>query len=461
MSRQSEYQFVDTDSAAIEAKLISAYENITGKTLQPADPERLFIAWVLSLIVQERTSQNYTGNQNIPSRAEGENLDALGEWIYNIKRLAAQASKCTVRFNITAAQPSALIIPHGTRVTDASKTLVWYTTDDAEIKIGSTYVDQMVQCETVGVAGNGFVAGQINTLIDVDNVPYFASCENIETSNGGSEEADDDEYYELMRAGLDSYSTAGPKGAYAYFAKSVSTTIADVVVMQPKEIVDLTLNLYTSPDNLKVAFIGGEQLIPDSISVYKHGSQTCAELGVDYTYTYADSLLMITIKSDGALASENKIDVAVNQVKAGYVYIYALMDDGTIADSVIKSAILKACNDDTVRPLTDFVSCKDAEAVTYNINLTYYIKRGTKKSVADIQLAVQEAVGEYVAWQREKIGRDINPSKLDWLLRDTGIKRSVIAEPSFVALRSGDDHTTPQYASVASITVTNGGYEDE
>lgn len=461
MSRESEYQFVDTDSTAIEASLISAYENITGRTLQPADPERLFISWVLSLIVQERTSQNYTGNQNIPSRAEGENLDALGEWIYNIKRLAAQSAKCTVRFNITSAQPSTLVIPKGTRVTDASKTLVWYTTDDAEIKIGDTYTEQMVQCETVGVVGNGFVAGQINTLIDVDNIPYFASCENTETSNGGSEEADDDEYYELMRAGLDSYSTAGPKGAYIYLAKSVSTAIADVKVIQPREEKTLSLGLFTSADGVKAAFVGGEQLMPESLTVYEHMSATPAVLGIDYTYNYADSLLTITIKSDGTLADKNKIDVKFNQVKAGYVYIYALMEDGTVADSVVKSAILKECNDDTARPLTDCVSCEDAEAVPYNIDLTYYIERGTKKSVSEIQLAVAEAVGEYVVWQREKLGRDINPSKLEWLLRDTGIKRPVILEPSFTPLKNGDDHGIPQFASVGTITVVNGGYEDE
>ncbi len=44
MSRDTEYKFVPTDSSAIMARLISAYENMTGRTLQPADPDRLFIA---------------------------------------------------------------------------------------------------------------------------------------------------------------------------------------------------------------------------------------------------------------------------------------------------------------------------------------------------------------------------------------------------------------------------------
>ncbi len=380
MSRRSDYQFVDTDSSALESRLIGAYEAITGRTLNPADPDRVFVAWVLSVIVQERAQQNYVGNQNIPSRAEGANLDALGEWIFNIKRLSAQPSKCTMKFEISTAQPNALIIPRGTRVTDSGKTLVWSTTDDAEIKIGETSVCQTVKCESVGTIGNGFVAGQINRLIDVDSIPYLLFCCNIETSNGGSEEANDEEYYELMRAGLDAYSTAGPRGAYEYHAKSVSTAIADVAVVIPE---------------------------------------------------------------------------------AGHVDIYALMKDGTAADSVIKSEILSTCNDDSVRPLTDYVQCKDADAVSYDIELTYFIKRGTDKPIAEIQRAVMQAVDEYVEWQRGKIGRDINPSKLDWLLRDTGIKRAVITSPTFTKLNSGEARTTPQFASVEKITVTNGGFEYE
>ena len=79
MSRNPEYQFVSTDTAELEALLTSAYEQLTGTTLQPASPERLFVKWVLSILVHERELHNHTANQNIPSRAEGANLEALGE----------------------------------------------------------------------------------------------------------------------------------------------------------------------------------------------------------------------------------------------------------------------------------------------------------------------------------------------------------------------------------------------
>lgn len=176
---------------------------------------------------------NYAANQNIPSRAEGENLDALGELFYSVKRQEAQAAKCTVRFTIAQEQDTSILIPAGTRVTDKGQTLIWATTVDAYIPIGDVSIDVMTQCTTVGSVGNGYTPGQIGMLIDVDNVLYFSSCENVDTSDGGTERSTDDEYYALMRAGMDGYSCAGARGSYIYYAKQVSNDIADVVANRP------------------------------------------------------------------------------------------------------------------------------------------------------------------------------------------------------------------------------------
>jgi len=239
MSRNPEYQFISTDTEALVSKLISAYEAMTGISVQPASPEKLFILWIADIILQERVINNYTGNQNIPSRAEGANLDALGELFYNKSRPAAQAAVSTERFYISAAQSTAVLIPSGTRVTDASSTLTWETTTDAYIPAGSLYVDVKILCQTTGAIGNGYASGQINTLVDVFS--YYDHCENITESDGGADEASDDEYYELMRSSEDAYSTAGSKGGYIYWAKQVSTEIADVIANTPS---DGQVNLY-------------------------------------------------------------------------------------------------------------------------------------------------------------------------------------------------------------------------
>lgn len=378
----SDYKFVETDSGKIISLLVENYERLTGRTLLPDDPDKVFILWVALLIVQERALINFAAGQNIPSRAIGENLDALGEFIYNVSRPQAKPAEVEVRFEISAPQTSAVAIPKGTRITDKAQALVWETVEDVAVEIGAVYAVVNAVCQTTGEIGNGYLEGQINTIIDVDNVPFFKAVSNISTSSGGSETADDNTYFDLMRQSLEAYSTAGPKGAYEYHAKAVSTAIADVCAINP-------------------------------------------------------------------------ID------KPGHVEIYAIMDDGSIADSGTKRDILKACNDDKVRPLTDMVEVCDPEEVTFDIDLTFYVDQNTQKSIGNIQTAVNAAVTEFAAWQTAKIGRDINSSQLMWLLRNSGIKRAEITKPVFTSLRDGSNRLTPQVAKRGTVTITFGGYEDE
>ena len=113
MSRPAEYKFIPTDPEDIVIWLTAIYEEIMGVTVQPASPERHFIQWMAEAIVLERVLTNYTANQNIPSRAVGENLDALAELFYTQERPQAKAATCTMRFTISEPQAFAVLIPKG------------------------------------------------------------------------------------------------------------------------------------------------------------------------------------------------------------------------------------------------------------------------------------------------------------------------------------------------------------
>ena len=382
----SDYQFVNTDTNAMLAALILAYENLTKETLRPASPERIILLWAADAIIQAGSQTNYAANQNIPSRASGANLDALGELFYEKERPQAKAATCVMRFNISEAQASAVLIPAGTRVTDVDSTLYWETMTDLYVAIGETYADVTIICQTTGSAGNGYAAGQIKKL--VDPFTYCDTCENITGSDGGADTATDAQYYQLLRESEDAYSTAGPAGGYVYWTKSVSTEIADAIAIMPKD--------------------------PDT-----------------------------------------------GELMAGHVNIFAVMRDGTIASENMKEQILEKCNDKEVRPLTDFVSVHDPGVINYNITFKYYIPTDTKISGAEIEAAVEKAVDDFVIWQHEKLGRDINPSELISLLMDTGIKRVELTEPEFTVLSDGTENLAPEFAKVGTINITNGGYEDE
>lgn len=213
------------------ALLTALYEKITKTIVHPASPERLFIQYMANIIIQERVLSNYAANQNVPSRAEGKNLDALAELTHINGRPEAKPAVCKVRFSISEAQDTAILIRSGTRVTDPANTLIWETEADAYVPIGETSVELPVHCQTAGTIGNGYAAGQINTLVDVYD--YYSECVSTTESGGGSDVPDDDEYYELMRASMDSFSCAGARGGYIFWAKQVSTEIADVIANSP------------------------------------------------------------------------------------------------------------------------------------------------------------------------------------------------------------------------------------
>ena len=78
--------FVETDTETIESNLIALYENMVQQVpgrerykVYPASPERLFIAWVANIIVQQRVIINETAKKNVPRYADGEYLDSLAE----------------------------------------------------------------------------------------------------------------------------------------------------------------------------------------------------------------------------------------------------------------------------------------------------------------------------------------------------------------------------------------------
>jgi len=138
-----------------------------------------------------------------------------------------------VRFHLPVPQDFLVTLPVGIRVTDSSGQVRWETVTDNIIPIGDEYIDVPVRCTRPGAHSNGFMPGQINTFLDLPLVPIISAVESMTESAGGAEEADDDEYYEMLRRSQDSFSTAGARGSYIYHAMKVSKDIGDVIPNSP------------------------------------------------------------------------------------------------------------------------------------------------------------------------------------------------------------------------------------
>ena len=192
-------------------------------------------------------------------------------------------------------------------------------------------------------------------------------------TEGGADVESDDSYRERIHEAPEQFSTAGPTGAYVYFAKKASALIGDVSVEN-----------------------GGP----------------------------------------------------------GVVLIRPLLKGGALPGAEILKAVRDTLNDDKVRPLTDYLKVETPEVIKYNIRVRYWIDRGDAVASAAIEKRVNEAVTDFVAWQKEKLGRDINPTELYYRIRAAGAKRAEITEPIFTPVGIGA-------VAIADVqTVTLEGLED-
>lgn len=225
--------FAEKSAEEIESEIITLYEQITERTLARGDPVRLFLETITLIIIHQRSLIDYAAKQNLLAYAEGDYLDHLGA-LLEVTRLEASHAMTTLKFTLSEAQPSAVIIPAGTRVSPGGGNLLFATTEAAELPAGDTETLITAQCTTAGSAGNGFVAGQLRKL--VDPFPFEMSVTNTTTTYGGSDTENDENFRERIQIAPESFSVAGPRGAYEYYARSAHQDIIDVAVVGPPEI---------------------------------------------------------------------------------------------------------------------------------------------------------------------------------------------------------------------------------
>ena len=370
LSDLPDIEFVNSDVKTVEAEVMALFKETTGRTLAKGDPLRLFLLTITYIIVLLLKHIDYTGKQNLLRYANGNNLDHIGALV-GCGRLAAAAAVTTIKVTLSAAQATATIIPAGTRFT-AGDGIFFALDSPMVIAAGSTNGTGSATCTVTGVVGNDYPIGTLTTL--VDPVPYVASVTNTTVSAGGADVQEDEPFREAIHMKPESFSTAGPTGAYEFHAKQASALISDVSVISPDP---------------------------------------------------------------------------------GDVVIRPLLEGGAIPETEMLNMVAAHLNTRTIRPLTDNVSVVAPTAIDYDVTLTYYIDSNDAAMASTIQTAVTAAVNDYIAWQKEKLGRDINPSELIRRVMQAGAKRVVVTAPTFTTL----DKT--KVAIADTVTVTLGGIEDE
>ena len=91
--------FAPLDPADIEKDILGHYETITGTTLYPGDPVRLFLESVAMDMTILCRLVDMAGKQNLLAFASGAHLDHLGA-LMDTERLPAASARCTLRFEL-------------------------------------------------------------------------------------------------------------------------------------------------------------------------------------------------------------------------------------------------------------------------------------------------------------------------------------------------------------------------
>lgn len=229
LPKREALKVVDDDVSTILSETIKDYENRTGKVLQPAHIERLLINTFAyrEFLLRKQLNEAYR-QQHIPY-ATGLMLDVAGA-DFGTERLPATPADTLIEFSVNPDEIGDKVIRIDKGVQVLAGNIAFATIDGGDLSQHSPIITLGALCTQVGTVGNGYAAGQINTLKNNLHPTIKIGVKNTTASKNGSDVENDESYRERIMMAFERFSNAGSRGAYAYFARSVSQEIVDVHV---------------------------------------------------------------------------------------------------------------------------------------------------------------------------------------------------------------------------------------
>jgi len=394
--RFEDLKFAEDDARVLADRLREIYEAIRRTNGEPgfrqslADPERLIQLTEAAVLAQVNHDIDAAGKGSLLFFAGDETAEHIG-YLYGErgKRLEASFSLTTVRYTLSIMRTVKTLIPRGSRVTADNK-IFFATIADLEIPAGNLTGEVEAECLTAGIVGDGFAVGTIKNM--VDRAPFVSAVENITVSSGGEEAEGLEAYKERLRILPESFSTAGPDGAYEFWARTANPGIVDARVWMP-ELDMQSFGNFLAPWG-----------ITDTVGFYK--------------------ALFDYFRTSGT--GPGNVDVTV------------LMKHGELPSDEVLQQVNETLSARQRRPLSDFVHVITPTPIEFNVNFKYWIDTERATEATSIMEAVNRAVDQYITWQKSLLGLDILPDKLHNMVMECGVKRLEITEPVFTVLKPNE-----------------------
>lgn len=221
--------FVPNDPIAEKQACIDFYQSDTGRILNEGDPEMRIINMITSRMTDLRSAVNSAGLMILLPYSVAPILDYLVSLV-GVTRLPAAYAQATMQFTFPSVHDS-IILPADMRVQSNDGKQVFQLNEDVFVAANATTATGTVTAATAGIAGNGYLVGAINNILDPQ--PFLLTASNTNVSNSGSDIETDEQLRERAMLAPNAFSVAGPVDAYIYFAKSANPLIIDVAVPNP------------------------------------------------------------------------------------------------------------------------------------------------------------------------------------------------------------------------------------
>ena len=230
MSNLIEPSFIDRDPQAVTAEMVTQYEAVSGKTLYPAQVERLLVDLVAYRETMVRIGIQEAAKQNLVAFATAPMLDYLGELV-GIARLPAQSARTTIHLAFLEAAATAFELPLGTLVETGSG-IQFQADASVAVAAGATSVVFTASAVVPGIAANGYLPGQVSYL--VSELPVVVdTIANTSATQGGMDDEDDDRLRTRIKLAPERFSW-GSTNRYRLAAMTVAADVVDVQVISPR-----------------------------------------------------------------------------------------------------------------------------------------------------------------------------------------------------------------------------------
>lgn len=389
-------KFIDYDIEKEEQELVKYAEELLGKTLYPAQYERLMLSIIeykASLLVERF---NEAAKMNLVQCSSGLILDAIGE-MAGVTKLAGAKGEDLLKIELNTTFTSDLTIPKGLEILSKDEKYTFLTVDDCIIKAGETVGYVTIRAEDIGEAVNVYGADDVNIL--VKPISYIKSVTNVNGVTGGADVESEESFIKRILLAPESYSCAGSKQSYIYHTLSANAGIIDAQAESPQlpaTVTIATTTQTTSDDDTTTTQVTSENYTVNDDGMIDNDT-------FHANVNYKNGKMDFYLKSDA-----NKI-YSITIPPQATVFIYPLTKDDITPQSVLNDVDAQF-NGNKINPMTDFVQIIAPTKKTKEINLS--ISLDVSANYDSCTEAIEDALNLYKQDIRKTLGAEIEPSQI-------------------------------------------------